>query len=109
LLWDGVDKEVFVDGMDHPVTAQVYTMPEAARALGKSALTFKRWVKDRLIPPPVLQDTVNGYRHYSRGEMDIICELIHQNSNDYSYVTAANDSLIHSLWQRLEHYRRTSI
>ena len=95
--------------MDHPVAAEVYTIPESAKAIGKTPLTVKRWIGDNLIPPPVLVDCVNGYRHYSKGELSIIAELLHKYSRDYSYVVSGDNPFVHSVWQRLEHYRRTSI
>ena len=95
--------------MDHPLTAEVYTMPEAAKALGKTVITLKRWISDDLIPPPVLTDTVHGYKHYSRGELEIIKELLYEYSSDYSYIVSTNNSFVHSVWQRLEHHRRTKI
>lgn len=104
-----MEKEVFTDAMDHPTIAEVYTIPEAAKALGKTPLTIKRWIRDDLIPPPVLLDTIHGYQHYSRGEMEIIAELLGQYSKDYSYIVSNDNPFVHSVWQRLEHYRRTQV
>lgn len=109
LLVDGVVKEVYTDDMDHPVVAEVYTVPESAKAIGKTTITIKRWISDNLIPAPVLIDCINGYRHYSRGELSIIAELLHKYSKDYSYIVSVDSPFVHSVQQRLEHYRRTSI
>jgi len=109
LAVEGVEKEVYVNGMDHPTVAVVFTIPEAAKALGKTPLTLKRWISDDLIPPPVLIDTTCGYKHYSRGELMIILELLTQYSKDYTYIVANDNPFVHSVWQKLEHYRRTQI
>lgn len=60
-------------------------MPEAARALGKSELTFKRWVADEMIPAPILTDTVRGYRHYAEAELHSIANVLAQHEREFSY------------------------
>ena len=97
------------DDMDYPVVSEVYTVPETAKALGKTVLTVKRWIKDGMLPPPVLADTVNGYRHYSRGELEIVCDLLASYAKDYSYIVGTNNPFVHSVWQRLEAHRRRNI
>lgn len=98
--------------MDHPVTAEVFTIPESAKAIGKTQLTLKRWISDELLPSPVLVDCVNGYMHYSRGELEIILKLLQTYSKDYSYLVstrAGNNPFVQRVWQELEAYRRQSI
>lgn len=96
--------------MDVPVYAEVYTIPESAKAIGKTTLTLKRWIGDSMIPAPRLVDCVNSYKHYSKGELQIIAELLNVYSKDYSYLVAGDENpFVHTVRQRLEHFRRTHI
>lgn len=98
-----------MDGMDHPVSANAYTLPEAARALGRSELTFKRWVSEDLIPGPVLLDVVRGYRHYSEGELKVIARELAVHEKEFSYYTVKHVRTRENIMQAMEGYRRTSI
>lgn len=100
---------MFVDGMDHPVMACVYTIPEAARALGRSELTFKRWISEDLIPEPILQDTTRGYKHYSEGELKVIGEVIAEHEREFSYYTGKHELTRQRLMQRVQGYRARSV
>lgn len=95
--------------MDHPQVVETYTVPEAAHALGKSELTFKRWIAEDLIPEPVLRDTTRGYGHYSAGELRVIARILADHEREFSYYTTKHDSTRQRIMQSLEGYRRTSI
>lgn len=105
----GQQRELFVDGMDHPVYAESYTIPEAAEALGRSVLGFKRWITDGLVPPPVLRDTVRGYKHYSRGELEVIRREIARHEREFTYYSVKHESTVHMLWQAMQAYRAMHI
>ena len=100
-----MEKEVYV-GAD-TVTLIVYTVPKAAEALGKTTLTFKRWIKDQMIPPPVLQDTVHGYQHYSEGELELIARILAEHQREFDYFHATHTHTVERLWQAIDGYRRT--
>ena len=105
LLTKGNDKFVMVNGT--PTSLNVYTVPQSAKALGKTTVTFKRWIKDELLPPPVLEDTVYGHKHYSRGELEIIAEIIAKHEKEFAYLHTTHDETIERLWQAIEGYRRS--
>lgn len=109
LLWEGTLREVYVGDMDHPVSVEAYTVPEAAKALGRSELTVKRWIEDDLIPEPILADTLRGYRHYSVGELRIIAAELDRHSREFAYYTTKHQDTRHRIMQRLQGYRATSL
>lgn len=87
VLKDGVEREVFVDGdTEEPVVVESYTLRETAAALDKSLLTIRSWMNNGIIPPCVLADTTCGYRHYSRGELEILAELVAEHECNYAYL-----------------------
>ena len=65
LLAQGTPREVQTDDMEYPTTVEAFTIPEAARALGRTELTLRRWIADDLVPEPILIDTTYHYRQYS--------------------------------------------
>jgi hypothetical protein len=87
----------------------VYTMKQAAEALGKTMLGFKRWVKEGLIPPPVLADTNRGYLHYSRGELEAIRVELVRHEQEFSYFTTKHTDTIHRVWSAVQRYRSTGV
>lgn len=104
LLIDGVQKEVWLEGASQ--TLEVYSVPRAAEALGKTVVTFKRWIKDEMVPPPIIEDTVRGHMHYTKGELKVISRIMAQHEKDFSYFHTTHLDTIENLWQALEGYRR---
>lgn len=105
----GQMREVFVDGMDDPATVEAFTLPEAARALGRSELTLKRWIEDDLVPEPILRDTVRGYRLYSVGELRVIAQVLLDHEREYAYYRTEHELTKHRLMQQMQGYRAISI
>lgn len=105
LLISGVEKEVYISGDLY--TLIVYTVPRAAAALGKTEVTFKRWIKDKMLPQPIAMDAVKGYKHYTKGELKLISEIIAKHEKDFVYFHTTHTQTIEELWQALEAYRRT--
>lgn len=95
--------------MERPVYVESFTIPEAARALGRSELGLKRWIADGIVPPPVLKDTVRSYRHYSVGELGVIARVLREHEDDFKYLTAKHTATIHVMWQRIQAYRANHI
>ncbi|MGZ7144680.1 hypothetical protein ACXWOO_09955, partial [Streptococcus pyogenes] len=56
---------------------------EAAEALGKSLSTFRRWLRDDLLPMPYLEETSTGYHYYSRGELELIAQVLAEHSQHF--------------------------
>ena len=109
LLCEGTLREVYTDGMEYPVTVEAYTLPEAARALGRTDLTFKRWLEEDMIPAPILRDTTKGYRQYSAGELQVIARVLQQHEQEFSYYATAHVHTREQIMQQMHGYRATNI
>jgi len=109
LLRDGAVREVTCEGLEHPENVETYRMSEAALALGRSMVTIKRWIKEELIPPPILTDVVYGYKHYSRGELKLIAMLLAEHERQYEYFHYTHTVTINRIWQGIEAYRKTHL
>jgi hypothetical protein len=109
LLLPGLQREVIAGDMEYPVNTVTYTLPEAARALGKSELTFKRWVSEDLIPGPILVDTLRGYKNYSAGELTVLAQELARHEREFSYYTKQHTATRHRIFQRMQGYRATSV
>ena len=109
LLLAAMDKEVIGEGIELPTVVPAYNMTEAANALGKTPLAFKRWIKDDMIPPPVLQDTIRGYNQYSEGELQLIANVLFNHESEYTYFLRDHTITIHRMWQAIEAYRKHHI
>lgn len=90
-------------------TVRVFTIVEAAKALGKSALTLKKWIKESLVPPPILTCAAYGYKHYSEGELRLIAKQLLKHEDEYNYLHTTHDSTIDSMWQAMEAYRKENV
>lgn len=106
LLREGTIRQIMTDGLEHPEYVTVFRMSEAAQALGRSMLTLKRWIKEDLIPGPILQDVVYGYMHYSEGELKLIAGFLAEHERDYEYLHYTHTTTIHRIAQGLEAYRK---
>jgi hypothetical protein len=95
--------------MEYPATVECFSLPEAAKALGKAELTLKRWVEDDLVPEPVLKDTTRGYRQYSVGELRVIAQVLVEHEQNYSYYAATHTITKERLYQAVFGYRVHSI
>lgn len=104
-----MEREILAGDMDVPVYAATFTVPEAARALGKSDLTLKRWIKEGLIPPPVLRDTRRGYLHYSEGELMVLAKILAKHERHMAYYSLTHEVTQHAIWQAMQAYRATAI
>lgn len=91
--------------MDYPEVVECYTVPEAARALGKTELTFKRWIKEDLIPEPILHDTVRHFRHYSAGEVRVMARVLAQHEQSFSYYAMNHTQTREQMMQQMFGYR----
>lgn len=95
--------------MDHPVYVEAFTMPQAARALGRSELCLKRWIAEGLVPSPILKDTVRKYSHYSVGELRVIAGVLKQHEAEFKYLASTHTATIHRMWQSMQGYRATKV
>lgn len=103
---DGEYKEVYAEGEEDIQYMEVFSMSRAARYVGKADLTFKRWVSEKLLPPPCLFCTQRGYKHYSLGEMQTIARVLTRHFSQYDYLHGTHYVTVNELWQSVEGYRK---
>lgn len=107
LLTEGTEKEVIVhlDDGDIIQAHEVYSIPEAADALGKALLTLKRWIRQGIIPEPVVTDTVKGHKHYTEGELQSIARILIEHENEYTYLKQTHTDTVARLHEVVSAYR----
>lgn len=84
---------------------EVYSIPEAADALGKALLTLKRWIQQGIIPEPVATDTVKGHKHYTKGELQSIARILIEHENEYTYLKQTHTDTVDRLHEVVSAYR----
>lgn len=75
-----------LSGSGHWEQRNCYTVPEAAKALCKTPLTFKKWIAQEWVPAPIYVDAVFRYRHYTEEEVQAIAKVLQQHYITYEYV-----------------------
>lgn len=109
LLCDGTQREVVIPGTGDIEVRETFSIAEAAKALGKSAMTIRRWVGDNeLIPEPVLEDTVYHHKVYDRGELQLIAEALAAHEAEFSNLHQSHTDTIHRIAQSVDAYRRSN-
>lgn len=109
LLEKGQVRELFAEDMDAPTSVESFTLPEAARALGRAELTLKRWIREGLVPPPLLKDTSRGYSHYTEGELTVLAKELAKHEKDMSNYSLTHAVTQHAIWQSMQAYRSHDI
>lgn len=109
LLTEGTAREVICGDIEHPISAVTFTLPESADALGRARSTFSRWLKNGLIPTPVLRDATTGYRLYSSGELHILAAFLAEHEDEFTYYTDRNTEIKEQVFQSIQGYRTTNI
>lgn len=90
------------------ITIPAYTVPESAKALGKSELTFKRWIAEEMVPRPILVDTVRGYLHYAEAELQSIANELLRHEREFSYYAKQHRSTRRAIAHRVNETRMTA-
>jgi len=105
LLEHAQEREVYdADGQLYVV--ECYTVPEAARAIGRTQLTLKRWIKDGLIPEPYLVGATYGYHYISAGELQVIANILKVHEQQYDYLHHTHTMTVNRIWQEVEQFRK---
>lgn len=107
LLKPGIVKEICL--ASSPAIAvssrECYTLPGAAKALGRTELTFKRWIREALIPEPIYQEATNGYRIYTAEEVRAMGEILAAHEEESRYYTSRHGALREQLFEMVEQIR----
>lgn len=91
--------------MDHPVSVESFTIPQAAEALGRSLATIRRWVSGDKIPAPYLTEVVHKHKVYSVGELQVMARIIAQHERDFTYLVSEHTHIVETLQQAIHAYR----
>ena len=109
LRTQGVMREVVSDDMEYPHVVEAFTLPEAARALGRTELTLKRWIEEDLIPEPILRDTSRNYRQYSVGELQVLARELREHEREFSYYAMSHTARRERIMQHIFAYRQQHV
>jgi hypothetical protein len=94
-----------MEGSTTPQYMDAYSMLEAAEALGRDALNFKRWVQNGVIPPPVLHETRRGFKQYSYGELEVLRRELLVHWREFTYLSARHTDTVSRIWSAIQTYR----
>lgn len=86
-----------------------YSYPLASEALGRTEMTFKKWVRRGIVPPAIWRDSVRGFLQYTVGELTVIANALAQHEAQNAYVLPSHTGTIEAIWQALHQYRATNI
>jgi hypothetical protein len=65
-------------------------------------LTVKRWVTEELIPEPVFEDTVYGYKQFLSSEVRVIADELRKHEEKYAYLTSGHSDVVERIHARIE-------
>ena len=89
-----------------PFSEYSYTINRAAEALGKNSLTFKRWIQEGLVPPPVFRDSSRNYQHYMYWEIDAMVPVIADHYEVYDYFHRKHRDTAQLVWRAVQAARQ---
>ena len=97
-LTEAVYKTVeHIDGGE-PFEERAYTLIQAAAAVGKSPLAFKRWVKDGIMPETEYVDSSCGYRQYLVWEVEAAIAPIADHFDVFEYLHTTHEDTVSNIW-----------
>jgi len=81
-----------VTGVDAAISASLhsFSLSEAADALGRSLITFRKWVSQNLVPGPIFADVTKGNFCYTAPEITAIAEGLSSHERDFVYLGVAH-------------------
>ena len=104
VLRDGTEREV-TDNYA-VLVVESYTLRETAHALGRTLLTLRRWLKDQMIPNPVVVDTTYGHSQYIRGEVDVMAQVLAQHERQFKYFRKQHIAPQEAIYAGISGYRK---
>lgn len=94
VLRDGVRREMKVENVEELLVLEGYTLRETGEALGRSLLTIRSWMENKVIPAPFCKEAATGYQQYTRFELEALAEILSVHEQTSQYVSTANIDLI---------------
>lgn len=82
-----------------------FTIAEAAEAIGRNELTFRRWVDRDMVPAPYLVDKNSRAKLYSKGELEVIARILARHSVEFQNLCETHAHVIHTMHQHMQAYR----
>lgn len=71
-----------------------FSLAEAADALGRSLLTFRKWIAQNLVPSPVFADVVKGNFCYTLPEVEAIAAGLVEHERTFVYLGVSHRASI---------------
>ncbi|MCK5307071.1 MAG: hypothetical protein KAJ73_00535 [Zetaproteobacteria bacterium] len=105
LLVEPARREVVCDARDNPFNANVFSMSEAAAALGRTLVTLNRYLSEDMLPYPIIYTTSHGYKQFSRGELNLIAKCLAKHAEEFDYFHKSHFSTIERIHSVIERYR----
>lgn len=84
---------------------EVYTIPEAADALGRSLSNFRRWLANSLLPAPILTETVHNHACYCVEELEVIARELVVHEREFAYLCEQHTETITRICQHIHGLR----
>ena len=105
LLKNGHVREIEAVGIG-PIVIECYTMKESGRALDVDDLTIKRWISSKMIPQPLFRTTHMGWRVFTRGELEIVCNILADHKSQYRLFRISHTEVIAAFHEQISEYRK---
>ncbi|HGS7906825.1 TPA: hypothetical protein ACMFP1_002943 [Pseudomonas aeruginosa] len=67
--------------------------------------TFRRWLREDMLPEPYLEETSSGYHVYSRGELEVIAAVLSEHAQTFANACRTHTHVWHQIQQRISAYR----
>lgn len=95
--------------MDGPAVVETFSIIEAAEAIGRTPLTFRRWIDRDMVPAPYLREEGNRPCVYSRGELEVMAAVLAKHKEDFQYLCEKHEHVRHNMQQHMQAYRSNHI
>lgn len=95
---DGTRREVRHGDDGDPFYEVSFSVNETAAALCKSQLTFKKWIREGIVPEPVYQDSRYGYAQYLQWEVEALVKAVGDHFDYFDYLRVTHEETISAIW-----------
>ena len=95
-LFIGTVREV-IDAEGDIAVIACYTVPYAAAAVGKSIVTFKKWIVLGYVPAPIYKDATFHHLQYSVPEVQAIVTALSRHFDKFDYLNKRHKTTIKNI------------